>query len=84
MLQAQIVQLDRLQLELSQRADVQAYCNAKGFSGDGAARSTEMLLGGPTSSVWMDTAVMTVSGGKVCKPSFLTADGESCLKVLLG
>lgn len=42
-----------------------------------------MLLGDPTFGAWMATVVMTVPGGKVCKPAFLTADGESCLKVLL-
>lgn len=37
-------------------------------------RSAEMLLGGPTFSAWMDAVVMTVPGGKACKPLFLTAD----------
>lgn len=33
-----------------------------------------MLLGGPTFSARMDAVVMTVPGGKACKPFFLTAD----------
>lgn len=63
---------------------MQTCCNTKGFFGDGAVRSAEMPLGGPTFGAWIGTVAMTVSGGKVCKLSFLTADGESCLKVLLG